>query len=159
MIFNIKKGKHSTWSLPVFTLKKNISGTFKFIEGFKYQIKKQKDSNKLIGLSDGLHHHYNSVRIGWRYNILHPDMIEMVGIIYNNGKRSIFGITYVDPTKENSFSIEIIKGYYKIQINKTVVSAIRTSKWNFFRYRLNPYFGGDSPSPNNFSVNISLIFK
>jgi hypothetical protein len=159
MTYIINKGKHRSTLIPTFTIKDSIAGVFTFIDGYKYSIKKQKDSNKLIGLSDSWLHHIDSVRIGWRYNPKYPDMIEIVGIIYNNAKRSIFAITHVEPNKPHYFAIDILDDYYKIRINKSVVAAKRTSTWDFVRYQLNPYFGGTEPAPNKISIDIKLKFK
>jgi len=113
MIYIIDKGKHRSTLIPTFTIKDSINGVFTFIDGYKYLIEKQKDSNKLIGLSDNWSHHIDSVRIGWRYNLKYPDMIEIVGIVYNNGERIIFSITHVQPNKK--ISIKPIFWWYDAQ--------------------------------------------
>lgn len=159
MIYTINKGKHRSTLIPTFTIKDSISGVFTFIDGYKYSIPKQKDSNKLIGLSDSWSHHIDSVRIGWRYNPRYPDMVEIVGIIYNNTVRSVFAITHVEPNKQHNFAIDILDDYYKIRINKSVVAAKRSSSWDFVRYQLNPYFGGSTPAPEKISIDIKLKFK
>jgi hypothetical protein len=159
MIYTINKGKHRSTLIPTFTIKDSINGVFTFIDGYQYSIPKQKDSNKLIGLSDNWLHHIDSVRIGWRYNPRYPEMVEIVAIIYNNSKRSIFPITHIEPNKKHYFSIEILDEYYKIKINKTVVAARRTSSFDFVRYQLNPYFGGDLASPNKVLIDLEVNFK
>lgn len=159
MIYNIDKGKHRSTLIPTFTIKDSITGVFTFINGYEYSIPKQKDSNKLIGLSDNWHHHLDSVRIGWRYNPKFPNMVEIVGIIYSNSVRSIFAITHVEPNKQHYFSIDILDNYYKIRINKSVVAAKRTSSWDFVRYQLKPYFGGTIPAPEKVSIDIKVKFK
>jgi len=159
MIYVIDKGKHRSTLIPTFTIKDSINGVFTFIDGYKYLISKQKDSNKLIGLSDNWTHHIDSVRIGWRYNPKYPDMVEIVGIAYKSGERSIFTITHVQPNKKNYFSIQILDDYYKIIINKTAVATKRKSTWDFVRYQLNPYFGGTTPSPNNVIIDLEVNFK
>jgi hypothetical protein len=159
MRYVINKGKHRSTLIPTLTIKDSINGVFTFIDGYKYLIEKQKDSNKLIGLSDNWSHHIDSARIGWRYNPRYPEMIEMVAIIYHNTKRTIFAITHVEPNKKNYFSIEILDDYYKIRINKTVVAAQRKSSWDFVRYQLNPYFGGTTPSPNEVLIDLEVNFE
>jgi len=159
MIYTINKGKHRSTLIPTFTIKDSVSGVFTFIDGYEYFIEKQKDSNKLIGLSDNWHHHIDSARLGWRYNPKFPDMVEIVGIVYNKCERKIFAITHVYPNKPNYFSIEILENSYKFKVNKSIIMAVRTSDWDFLRYQLNPYFGGTTPAPNKVSIDMKLKFK
>jgi hypothetical protein len=68
MNFIIEQGKHycKQWWRLRFTTKKVLIGKATFLGDFSYDIgaKHQKDSNKLIGLSDSWHHHISSIRKG-----------------------------------------------------------------------------------------------
>lgn len=156
MEYNIKKGKHySDVIMPKFRVNQ-ISGIVKFIGDFEYHIDKQKDTNKLIGLSDSYYHHVDSIRIGWRWSEV-ANKLEIMTILYRDSKRSIEHLCYVeDMNKEYDFEIKILSDYYLVIFNKTCVFIDRTSNWCFPRFVLKPYFGGTTKSPKNFKFDIVL---
>lgn len=157
MIYTIKNGSHRSRWIPSFTFKNNISGKIRFLSDMSYKINKQKDTNKLIGISDGWHHHKNSIRIGWRYN----DGLEIMVITYTGGKRTIESLGYVSPNKEYFFRIQLFNGVYAVHFvssdNEIRYSTLmdRTSKWSFLRYKLFPYFGGTEKAPKEFNISIT----
>ena len=159
MYLEIKEGRHrcNRW-LPKLTFKDIIIGKVTFLGDFSYDIgdKHQKDSNKLTGLSNGLHHHIGSVRIGWRWNKT-SNSLEVVGICYNRGKREIKRIKLVKENKEYSFTIHISKDYYTILFDGEVVVFENSSKWRFLRYYLFPYFGGKVKAVKDFKFNIKIF--
>lgn len=157
MYLKIKKGRHrSNWWFPRLTFKDSIVGKVTFMCDQEYSIGKyQKDSNKLIGLSDGFHHHISSIRIGFRWNSI-SKRIDLVGICYNNRKREIKVITRVDVNKEINFSVSIEKDKYLVNIDGEFVSFDRSGRWNFLRYTLKPFFGGDSKAPKDLEFKILL---
>lgn len=158
MFLTIKKGKHrSNWWLPKLTFKKMIIGKITFLGDHEYNIGKyQKDSNKVVGLSDNFFHHMDSIRLGFRWNSI-VKRIDLVGICYNGGKREIKTITRVDANKEISFLISIEKDKYLVAVGEEFVSFERSSKWNFLRYYLFPYFGGVSKSPKDLKFKLELL--
>jgi len=158
MIFTIKKHTHKSFNIPRLTLKKEIKGYFNFISGVPYKIKNQKDTNKLIGLSDALHHHKDSVRIGWRY-IPENDFIEISAIVYSNKKRTITKITEVHPKTFSHFSIKIDSENYIINVNNKEVYIPRTSKYKCVRYILYPYFGGKTKTPKKIKIKMDFKIK
>lgn len=155
MKFKIKKGSHycNKWWLPLFVFRKSIKGTFKFSGDVSYKIEKQKDTNKLIGLSDSWNHHKDSIRIGWRYL---DGVIEIMYIVYFKGERYIGTITEVLPEMENTFSVNIGKDFYTIEVNGIVYFFSRHSRWNFLRSILKPYFGGTTKAPRDFNIEVKL---
>jgi hypothetical protein len=156
-MIKIKKNNHKSFNFPSFTMKKQISGNVEFIGDFYYHIEKQKDSNKLIGLSDNFFHHQDSIRLGWRWS-LEKGKIEIVVIIYSNKIRSIIPIDFIEENLKYDFKIEILNGYYKVNFNEIVRYFTRTSKWSCLRYKLNPYFGGITKAPKDFSFIINFEY-
>lgn len=152
--FKIKKGNNRSKYLPSLTCKSNISGFICFKGDFSYDIGyKQIDSNKLIGLSDAIHHHISSIRLGWRWRI-DLNCIEIVTIQYKNTSRKIEHLTYVYENIELSFSISIKNNYYEVEIGGITKIIPKSNKYNFIRYKLYPYFGGDESAPKEFNIEI-----
>lgn len=161
MVFQIKKGCHRSRLIPSITTSTKISGKFKLIGDFSYEIQKQKDTNKLFGISDNIHHHIDSVRIGWRSNNV-TNLVELMCIIYKNKKRDIFHLCYVETNIFYDFEIEILEDFYSVKIRNRnsgfYVECLypRESNWLFIRYLLYPYFGGEESSPKDFKIEIIL---
>lgn len=158
MIVKIDKFGHYSHGLMICpTLKGKVSGTVSFYGDFSYSIPNQKDTNKLIGLSDNFHHHQDSVRIGWRWDVKMKS-IEIMGIFYVSGKRTITSICYIKPDRLHNFSVEIHKGNYWIKFGNSVVTHKRESRWRFFRYHLLPFFGGKTRAPKEFKFNLNINY-
>lgn len=156
MEYKINKGWHySNAFLPIFRINK-VCGTIKFLGDFEYYIDKQKDTNKLIGLSDSYHHHKNSIRLGWRWSKL-MSKIEIMTILYSDSKRTIQHFCFIeDQAKEYEFEIKILKDYYVVIFNKQNVFIERTSSWCLPSVVLKPYFGGTTKAPKEFKFDIDL---
>jgi len=152
----IKKGNHRSSRWPEFTFKNSLSGEVKFVGDFSYSIaaEKQKDTNKLIGLSDGLNHQRNSIRLGWRWSEK-DNKIEIMSIRYNNGLRIIDHITYAESDKFYEYSINIWEGVYYVKFGGTGKGLTRTSKWNFLRVKLGFYFGGTEKASKDFKIEMA----
>jgi hypothetical protein len=159
MYLTIKKGKHrSNWWLPKLTFKKTIIGKITFLGDHEYDIGKyQKDSNKIIGFSNGIWHRYNSIRIGFRWNKV-LKCIDIVGICYDKGKREIRVINRISNNSEKiPFLISIEKDKYIVKVGDKVEMFNNTSKWKFIRYYLFPYFGGVSRAPKDFKFKLEIF--
>jgi hypothetical protein len=152
--YRIKEGCHRSKWFPKITSGDLLIGSFSFIGDPSYDIgAKQKDTNKLIGLSDNYHHHKDSIRIGWRCL---NSRIEIMAICYSNSKRTIEHITYVDPNEIIKFIVSIEKDKYVIMVGDVLYTHKRTSKWRFLRYYLFPFFGGNTKAPKDFKIIIKL---
>lgn len=156
MIFKIKKGCHysNKWWHPLLTFNNSINGKFRLIGDCSYE-KKQIDSNKIIGLSDNIHHHKDSIRIGWRY---YKDKYEITCISYVKGIRKIDKITTVEKDSVNSFNIIIFDSCYVVTVNSSSKVVFRKSKYKFLRYVLKPYFGGTEKAPKDINIEIEGNF-
>jgi hypothetical protein len=160
MNYIIEQGKHycKEWWRLRFTTKKVLIGKATFLGDFSYDIgaKHQKDSNKLIGLSDSWHHHRNSIRIGWYWdNVI--NRIAIVGICYNRGKRTIKRITSVEANEEYSFAVYIEKDKYFAVFDGEWVEFERSSKWWLPKLVLKPFYGGRISAPKDFKFNIKIF--
>ena len=157
MKFKIKKGNHyPNLTFPRICFSKVLEGPFILEGDFSYEILKQYDTNKLIGLSDGFHHHLNSIRLGFRWSTKEAKTQLMI-IRYLNGERFIEPIDYIQSNTLYYFRIEVRKTHYLVTVNSQTFTLLRESKWFLPRVLLKPFFGGTTPAPKNFNFNINLI--
>lgn len=139
------------------TFKGYLIGSFKFNGDVSYNLgdEDQKDTNKLVGLSDDIFSHHNdSVRIGWRWD-LEKSKVQMMAIFYVEGKRTIKPLTHIDPNRTYNYQIKIEKGYYEVEVNNRKARLKRESGYNFLRVILPPYFGGQKKAPKTFNFDLS----
>lgn len=155
MVFIIKRGRHRAGWFFKLTTKNKISGTIKFLGDVSYFIDTQKDTNKLIGLSDNWHHHKDSARLGWRWNVIERK-IEIMTITYVRGKRTIKHLCFTEDNDDKDFEIIINKNHYIYRFDKNISIVPRRSRWKLFRYLCWPYFGGKTKSPKNIYIKIEL---
>lgn len=156
MQIKIQQGNNrSNWHLPMF-MRKSISGNIMYDSDMFYQIDKQGDTNKLIGLSDSYHHLINSIRLGWRWNEMYG-ALEISTIVSNNSVSSIQHLCFVETLSEfKKFSIAIHKTQYIVMFDGIFKILPRTSKWYLPKYVLFPYFGGTTKSPTDFNFVFQL---
>jgi hypothetical protein len=161
MEYTIKKGHHYSDNLfPHFTFKKGIYGSFKFTSDASYNIDKQEDTNKLIGLSDSYYHHDSSFRLGWRWDYK-ENKLQLMYIHYNKGVATRKPLMYINLDTEYIFKIQIKKDKYLLHVlgpeGNINEEFQRDSKWWFLRYVLYPYFGGTTKAPKDFNIEIEYI--
>jgi hypothetical protein len=159
MIFKIKKGNHRSYNIPKITLKKNLFFNFSFLSNPSYiteNKQNQDDINKIFGISDSFHHHCNSIRIGWNYNIKLDKNILYI-YYYINGERKFIKLDniYLEENREYNGFIEIYKNYYFIKIEDKYYKIERKSKWIGPRYFLYPYFGGQETTKKEIQIQIN----
>ena len=157
MRFTIKKGNHyPNLTFPRICFSKVLEGTFILEGDFSYEILKQYDTNKLIGLSDGFHHHLNSIRFGFRWSTKEAKT-QLMTIRYENGKRTIEPFDFILSDTLYYFRIEIRRNHYIVSLNNKTIALPRQSNWFFPRIVLKPFFGGTTSAPKNFNFKINLI--
>lgn len=152
MIYTIKKGCHYSSIFPKFTCNDHLSGTITFLNDCSYQIERQGDTNKIIGLSDNWHHHKDSIRLGWMY---YKNRYQIMTITYSKGKRKITYLCDFEVGKTYNFSIEIHSKHYVVSFDEIVSKIDRYSNWNSLRVVLKPYFGGITKAPKTFKIKIT----
>lgn len=155
MVYIIKRNRHRAGWFFRFTFKNKISGTIKFLGNVSYYINKQKDSNKIIGLSDNWHHHKDSARLGWRYDPTRKE-IEIMTITYKKGRIFINHLCYCKDNEDYSYEIIINKKSYIYRFGTDISIVPRLSKWNWVRYTCFPYFGGTEKSPKNIYIKVEI---
>lgn len=155
MVYKILRGNHRAGWFFRLTRNSKISGTIKFLGDVSYFVNMQKDTNKIIGLSDSWHHHKHSARLGWRY-LPTTKEIEIMTITYKKGIRFINHLCYCKDNEEYSYEIIINKGYYVYRFDTNISLVKRLSKWRFFRYTLGVYFGGKEPAPKNIYIKLEI---
>jgi len=164
MIYIINKNKHySNNIIPILTCKNIIKGTFKFIGDIYYEdSSKNINTNKLFGFSDNWYHHWDSLRIGWRVPLINKNQviqnIELMSIIYNNGNRIIKPLLFINPNIEYKFELGVKGNKYYIEIDGYYFEFDRNSEYNFIRYILKPYFGGNDKTKKQFKIEIKHKF-
>ena len=155
MVYKIDKGNHRAGWFFRLTRKNKISGTIKFLGDVSYFVDMQKDTNKIVGLSDNWHHHRDSIRLGWRY-LPTTKEIEIMTILYSRGKRTIKHLCYTEDNVDKTFEIIINKKSYVVRYDTDIAIIRRESKWNWFRYTLGVYFGGKEPAPKNIYIKLEI---
>lgn len=156
MLFKILKDKHFSepkWWFKMVWFNREIKGFINFDKSCIYEIEDNDkyDINKLVGLSDDLHHHKNSIRLGW--NCLNNELY-VYSYIYINKKRYDELICKVKPNKDYSFRMKITENDYLISFNSIEKSYKRESKWKWINLILKPYFGGNKTAPHDMRINI-----
>ena len=163
MIYTIKPNSHYSSIIPKIVCKNYIKGTITFLNDVEYQITRQGDTNKLIGLSDNWSHHKDSIRLGWRY---YKGKRQIMTIAYVKGKRSISYLCDFEVGVEYHFLIYISNSIYFVEFRKyepfvffepeLYKSIYRQSTWKYPRLLLKPYFGGKEKAPKEFKIKIEL---
>lgn len=147
MTFRIKKDKHTATNRCIRFVKGGQINFNIFVSpGWVYNENApgfQSGWNKLIGITDGLNQHKNSVRIAWRSI---GDKIFMSSYCYVNGERIISEMVEV-PFGWNSGSVMISGSTYRVVINSNVFETNRSGS-GAFRLMMYPYFGGNSTAPH-----------
>lgn len=155
MVYIIKRGHHRAGWFFKWTTKNKISGIIKFLGDVSYYIPLQKDTNKLIGLSDNWFHHKDSARLGWRY-LPTTKQIEIMTITYVKGKRTIKHLCFADDNEEYQYEIIINKNHYIYRFDTTISIVPRRSKCKWFRYVCFPFFGGKTKAPKNIYIKLTI---
>lgn len=166
MIYTIKKGRHysTNWvgmllrCLTGWTKRNRIEAKVNFSKACLTPSKDAGDVNKLLGLSLGLNHHQNSVRIGWRAK---EEAIELFAYEYRNGVRSIEPLCMVLPDMDVYIGIYLIENIvrYTVQNSGWTVKRLHTEGYNPVKkkQRLYPYFGGTFPAPETMKIKIEWL--
>lgn len=153
MIYIIKPNSHYSSIIPKIVCNNYIKGTIAFLNDVEYEITRQGDTNKIIGLSDNFSHHKDSIRLGWRY---YKGKRQIMTIAYVKGKRSISYLCDFEVGIKYSFYIGIFDGFYHVVFHGNFKTIDRRSNWNYTRLLLKPYFGGKQKAPKEFKIKIKL---
>lgn len=136
----------------------------RFDASAQYHLKANKTQvNKLIGVGH-VHHHINSIRVGWRWDE-ELCKVELVGYRYRNGRMDYAHLCYVDINRD--IELRIMYEYDHGTINTIVSCGFDSVRyvWNAqrwyekipFLYECYPYFGGYMPAPNDIRISIERL--
>lgn len=164
-IHTIKKGCHRS-SLAGFRplITKGIYFGFIFDQSCVYQTIKpenQHDINKFWGLSESVHHHCNSTRLGWNWL---DGALHLWAYTYYKGQRTYKQIGKAHLHAPGFYSIEAKSGAYLHTLydaQGVAVSAVMAPRAETYPtmwgYQLYPYFGGDEVAPHDITLRIKLF--
>lgn len=169
VVYLIKQGNHKSNvenSLPGNGLRylksKTLQFTARFDESVRYKLDQndQGDINKLFGFSDcNSHHHQNSARFGWSYNI-DTDMVDIYAYYYVSGKRHIENLGSAQINEAVRYRIVMGAGYYQFELKNSVTRTARGSECKMgMYYLLFPYFGGNRTAPHDIKIYIIEDFS
>ena len=124
-----------------------IEGKGMFSKSCEYELTENIGQiNKLTGLSNGLDHQKNSIRIGWVYENC---AFDLYSYYYYNGERNSQKLTSVLTDEIFTFKIWIDLLGYHIIINGVQTDIDAPFDGLDTSYLLYPYFGGKEPFPNS----------
>lgn len=163
MIVQIKKDRHfrSNYLLRPFKIGRTWEKhyTVVFDESARYELDENKTQvNKLLGVGQ-LHHHLNSIRVGWRFN---GGVVELFAYRYENGERVYFRLLDVKIGEPVEIRVEYKISRARVKYSIKIGHVMSHHEWEItkwwqripFMYECFPYFGGVMPSPQNISINI-----
>lgn len=124
-----------------------IEGIAKFSSSCEYELTENIGQiNKLIGLSSGINHHENSIRIGWEYS---QGLFYLYAYWYDSGVRDQQVITTVKTDEKFEFVVEITDTEFLIRINDKEFEHVHSMSELKDSYLLYPYFGGEAEFPGS----------
>jgi len=163
-IFTIKKGRHT--SSPLLFLQRFIPN---FCKAFHFTVEFDKaclyhldgadtlDINKLFGIGNGINHHNNSVRIGWR--CVDNQNIELVTYLYiNKIRQEEIILSVIKPEEKVMCQIlfidkQVIITTTSINVTKTAVLDVKKQLFGFLLW---PYFGGNNTAPREMKIELKF---
>jgi len=133
------------------------------IIGTKYyhnDLRDQRDINKILGYSTNMwqHHHKNSIRIGWRYNLENRE-VEIFAYMYDNGQRQSILLTTYHSIDIVKFDVEMCttNSNHVIMIDDKCLTLPISVTPKKFGWVLKPYFGGNRVAPHDISFEIEKL--
>lgn len=164
MTFRIPAGKHRARPFRpwLWWRRTSFSWVVKFDESCRYNLgnEDQMDVNKLVGIGYLWHHHKNSARFGWRYDI-ETNRIILSAYCYVDGRRVIQHICFCEIGKEYRIKLQVLANSYYLdaydqgrQLGVVFVEHYHRRK---LKYRLGPYFGGNQVSPHTIKIELKRL--
>lgn len=168
MIVRIKKNRHyrSNYILRPFRIGRTWERryTVVFDDSARYELEDNKTQvNKLVGVGH-LFHHFNSVRVGWRYR---EGVVELFMYRYQNGQRTYFRLIDVKIGESVNVRIEYKTKGGKAEYLMQIGHIISHHEWTIEKwwqripllYECFPYFGGIVKAPHDINILINEIKK
>jgi hypothetical protein len=134
-----------------------ISKEVQFDYSCKYDIGgDQYDINKLFGVGF-FHHHSNSGRFGWRWNIV-TQKVELFAYVYHKNRRISEYLCSISLGEKVRLSILLEGtgyGFVVQRMNQQAVHKFIEGKTYFIGYKLGAYFGGNRRAPHDMKIFIN----
>lgn len=168
-IFKIRRGRHYSSLLRIQRLapylgQKKLKWNVEFSDKCFRYYPDHTHINKLCGVSFGLNHHKNSLRIGWRTT--KTGTISLHSYEYRNGIRETDKICEVRPGEDLTIRFVFRKDGV-LRNNKMVVILINAGgsvyrehavvEYKRFGWFLFPYYGGKKSAPEDMQIKIDRI--
>lgn len=160
MILKINKGRHYCnwfWSILSLTCKDKVKFNITLLEGWDYEYRNSddKDTSKLIRLSDNLHHYWDSNGLG--INKKEDGSLWFRTIVHRDSKIHTKEICKAEMNKAYRGQLLIGKNLYYIKIGKEIRTVRRDSDYNGVRYLIGLMSGGDLKAFNILKVKLEII--
>ena len=151
----IKRGTHSPFRIPCVTTDPEVRYRVAFLDSCRYSIgADQGDINKLFGLGYLPHHHNNSVRFGWRYD-LNVDMVEVFAYWYDQGERGWQSMFFAAIGQVDHYAIRKLGDCHVLEArHNTFRVPVRPKTVG---YLLRPYFGGNIRAPHDIHIQMQRV--
>jgi hypothetical protein len=121
----------------------------------RYEIgSEQADVNKLFGIGYLPHHHRNSVRFGWRYDIA-SGMVEVMAYWYVEGMRNMHSMGFVAIGSNHIYVIRRHMDMHQLFLDKKLLEVPVPS--HRYGFKLGPYFGGNMKAPHDIEIQFKPI--
>lgn len=163
MIFRIPKHWH--YALPIrpwlWWRRRVFTWQVTFTDSCRYDLQgpDQLDTNKLVGVGYLPHHHVDSARFGWAYN-LDSGKIDLSAYCYHRGTRLIKPICSCEIGRPYKLTLYCMLGVYTFDCADMTMLSITESvdihhgHDKALQYRLGPYFGGNQKAPHDIRIEI-----
>lgn len=168
MTLRIPAGKHRArpFSFGLWWRRTHFSWVVKFDESCRYNLgnEDQLDVNKLVGIGYLWHHHKDSARFGWRYDI-ETDRIILSAYCYVDGRRVVQHICFCEIGKEYQIDLTILStmyffACYKVgdrQLTTNGSAEVPYDHNKKLQYRLGTYFGGQAVAQHDTYINLKKL--
>lgn len=124
-----------------------INGYAKFTTSCEYVLTENIGQiNKLVGLSVGLDHHKNSIRIGWEFD---GSLFQLYAYWYIDDVRGQEYLISVNTDEKFTFTVEVTDAEFYLKVNDKEFHKEHNLSEVKDNYLLYPYFGGEEPFPGS----------
>ena len=166
MTIRIPAGRHRArpLHLGIWWRKTSFTWLVKFDESCRYNLgnEDQLDVNKLVGIGYLWHHHNDSARFGWRYDVETGQVI-LSAYCYVSSRRVIEHICYCEIGKEYRIKLQVLANSYYFDVYETgAVKALGVAFVDHYhtkkiKYRLGPWFGGNRVAPHEIKIQLKRV--
>jgi len=151
----IKQGTHAPFRFPVLFTTSEYVRVVQFTPSCRYDIdKNQKDINKLFGVGYFPTHRKNSVRFGWRYDLV-SGMVEVLVNWCDNGDIYWNTFGFVAIGRKNTMVIRRHENMHEMFMGKEKMTIDMPSPQ--IGYMLHPSFGVNQTAPHDITINITQL--